>query len=292
MLRRPAGRVSSLLRHTAPGDQATNEEDILLVTDKQRRWWFAAHPEYRAGAKEHERSDAEKGGEEGKVSPEEVDAWVDEALKYASSEIIEELLRLTKRWFGTAGQTRESYEELGLEWPWEAAEKEYQKGWEEGYWSIHRGKAPPYLRGDKSPYAEGVRDGATKALDEREEWAQKWHDPILFFLGSHPERALRNELKKKEPPPSDYHDAHHLVPRRHWRAQPARDILDKFDIPLHGIENGMWLNRGFHQALSNSRRYMDAGNLARKRADSKGKKEVIRVLDGIRYELSQGRLPS
>jgi hypothetical protein len=179
-----------------------------------------------------------------------------------------------------------------LEWPGAAAEKEYQKGWEEGYRSIHSGEAPPYLLGDKSPYAEGVRDGATLALDEREAWAQKWLDPLLFFLGSHPSRALRTNLaREKGPPPSTDHDAHHIVPWRHWRAQPARDILEKFDIPLHRSENGMWLDRLFHKRLSNNYEYIDAVNRALKKAEGNGKKEVLKAIDIIRKQVSQGKIP-
>ncbi len=67
----------------------------MIETEDQRRWWFATHPEYswsRRGIRSN-----------GGVDPEEVDKYVDEALKYEKGPVAD-LLRSVKRNFGTDAQ--------------------------------------------------------------------------------------------------------------------------------------------------------------------------------------------
>jgi len=78
----------------------------MLETEEQRRWWFATHPEYsssrrggRSGRHREVSSDA------GRVRPKDVDAYVDEALKYESGSVAD-LLKSVKRNFGTEGERR------------------------------------------------------------------------------------------------------------------------------------------------------------------------------------------
>ena len=55
----------------------------MLETDKQRRWWFANHPEYssnRTGAKQPPGPKNDR--QDDSVSPHEVDEYVDYALKH------------------------------------------------------------------------------------------------------------------------------------------------------------------------------------------------------------------
>jgi len=76
----------------------------MIETDEQRRWWFATHPEYsrsRRGTKNRRRKAEENEPE--KVRPEEVDAYVDNALQYVSGPVAE-LLKSTKRNFGTQAE--------------------------------------------------------------------------------------------------------------------------------------------------------------------------------------------
>jgi hypothetical protein len=261
----------------------------LIKTEEQRRWWFATHPEYsrrRTGQRSKTRGNEDKKSD--KSPPELVDEYVDEKLKYEKDSITRELLQLTKRWFGTEGQTRESYEELGLKWPGEA---DYKEGWNDGYWAIHRRKTPPDLDiKDKSPYAQGVREGAAAALDENEAWAQKWLDPISILLGSHPSYKLRKELTKHDGPrPSPDHDGHHIVAWRHWRAGPARDVLEKFGIEINSAENGVWLHRPYHQTLGNSYRYIDRVNRMLKKANTK--QEAFKILGQMKHMLSINKFP-
>jgi hypothetical protein len=148
---------------------------------------------------------------------------------------------------------------------------------------------PELLPSDKSPYAQGVREGATAALDEIEEWRKKWLDPIWTLLGSYHSTKLGKNVEKQFGKRPENHDAHHLVPWDHWRAQPARDVLEKWDINIDSHENGMWLFRPYHQTLSNNYRYIDTVN--RMLGEANSKKEVLRTLEHIRNLLSTRRFP-
>jgi len=77
----------------------------MIETDEQRRWWFATHPEYswsRKGAKTSEPKQDKEASD--KVRPEDVDAYVDNALKYADEDVAY-LLKSVKKHFGTEGST-------------------------------------------------------------------------------------------------------------------------------------------------------------------------------------------
>jgi len=78
----------------------------MIETDEQRRWWFATHPEYswsHKGGKD--RREGEEKGEDDRVRPEDVDAYVDNALKYVDGPVAD-LLRSVKRNFGTEGDSQ------------------------------------------------------------------------------------------------------------------------------------------------------------------------------------------
>ncbi|HMK35282.1 MAG TPA: hypothetical protein VK463_09470 [Desulfomonilaceae bacterium] len=89
----------------------------MIETDKQRRWWFATHPEFGSGVTGQKKSKLEEEKDSERIRPEAVDAYVDERLKYERNEVVIAMLEAMKRWGGTAGQNPESYAELGLEWP-------------------------------------------------------------------------------------------------------------------------------------------------------------------------------
>ncbi|MFH1010862.1 MAG: AHH domain-containing protein [bacterium] len=261
----------------------------MIETDQQRRWWFATHPEFssrRTGQRSKHLGEEDE--DSGKPSPESIDAYVDKRLEHEHDNVIIAMLKEMKRWGGTAGQNLESYAELGLEWP---GKEEYEEGWNEGYWAIHDGKAPPDLApNDKSPYARGVREGATAALDEREAWAQKWLDPLLILSGTHPSKILGRQLQEKDDlRPSADHEAHHIVAWRHWRAIPAREVLEKYSIDINSVDNGVWLLRPYNRTLANSQRYYEAVNGMLSEATSR--KEALRILSNIKQLLSVGRFP-
>jgi hypothetical protein len=260
----------------------------MIETEEQRRWWFATHPEFswsRTGGQDRSRK-AEKEAAD-KVRPEEVDAYVDNALKHVDGPVAV-LLESVKRNFGTEGEPSEPPDQTALE---SREEVDYREGWYEGYWAIHKNKVPPDVGSDdKSAYARGVREGTASALDEREAWRQKWLDPLLMLAGTHPSQILATNLTKAgQPRPSADHDAHHLVPERHWRALRARDALENWGIPISGEENGMWLDRAFHRTLSNNYEYMD--NVTRLLKEATSRREALKVLEGIRNSLSRRMIP-
>ncbi len=77
----------------------------MIETEEQRRWWFATHPEYswsHRGIRTRGKREKEKEEESEKVRPEDVDAYVDEALKHVDGSVAD-LLKSVKRNFGTEG---------------------------------------------------------------------------------------------------------------------------------------------------------------------------------------------
>lgn len=81
----------------------------MLENEKQRRWWFANHPEY-SNSRKGERNNQDNDGHDDRetVSPESVDAYVDEALKHVRGTVAG-LLKSFKRHFGT--QAEDGYNE-------------------------------------------------------------------------------------------------------------------------------------------------------------------------------------
>jgi len=89
----------------------------LIETENQRRWWFATHPEFsskKSGSRR--RSSPEENQESEKVPPEQVDAMVDEKLKYERDRVVRELLKLMKFWFGTEFESKSPEEKYDLLW--------------------------------------------------------------------------------------------------------------------------------------------------------------------------------
>jgi hypothetical protein len=79
----------------------------MLQTEEQRRWWFATHPEFssshKKGRARGDNKEEEKGSE--KYTPEDVDAYVDEQLKYATGREAD-FLKIVKRVAGTEGASK------------------------------------------------------------------------------------------------------------------------------------------------------------------------------------------
>ena len=80
----------------------------MILTDDQRRWWFATHPEYswsyQVGTEGGQR---EEEGDNHTFSPEDVDSYVDNALDYVHGPVAD-LLRSVKRNFGTEENLRQA----------------------------------------------------------------------------------------------------------------------------------------------------------------------------------------
>ncbi len=143
---------------------------------------------------------------------------------------------------------------------------------------------------DNSAYAQGVRGGATIALDELERWAQNMARSNSVLIRKSPFAGLRKNMEKAgEPRQSPDEDAHHIVPWRHWRAKPAQDILDKYGIDVDAAENGVWINRTFHWTLNNSSRYMETVTEMLRPAGSR--EEALQILAKMKDLLSRGKFP-
>jgi hypothetical protein len=169
----------------------------------------------------------------------------------------------------------------------EHAKTQFQKGWNDGYWSTWRNKIPHLDPTDTSPYAVGLRTGVKTALDEKVELTRKI-DSLAYMMGSGHSYRLREELIKNGYPSrgSDYH-AHHIVPWDHWRASPARTVLEKFGINVDSLANGVWLHKEFHYTLNNSKKYMEAVNRALEKAGSK--EEALQILGKLKGKLLKGK---
>lgn len=92
----------------------------MIETDEQRRWWFATHPEYswsNKGGKNREEGQEEADSD--KVRPEDVDAYVDEALKYVDGPVAD-LLKSVRRNFGTEGDLQRGGQNQSI-WPDDSA---------------------------------------------------------------------------------------------------------------------------------------------------------------------------
>ena len=80
----------------------------MIDSEKQRRWWFANHPEYsnsRKGKHQHTSNEREEGQQKG--TPESVDAYVDKALQHVDGTVAE-LLKSLKRNFSTAAEEQQN----------------------------------------------------------------------------------------------------------------------------------------------------------------------------------------
>jgi hypothetical protein len=92
----------------------------MIETEEQRRWWFATHPEYSWSYREGAgRRQPKEKGEDGKVRPEDVDAYVDNALQYVHGTVAD-ILKSVKRNFGTEAYSQEAGDSEPDGWDTEA----------------------------------------------------------------------------------------------------------------------------------------------------------------------------
>jgi len=112
----------------------------VIETEQQRRWWFATHPEYswgRTGQKSTEHS-SDEDEESDTVSPEAVDAGVDESLRYERDKFQIELLKEIRFWFGTEFASKTPAEKHALLWGDDESEGSEDEAGDEssdGWWS-------------------------------------------------------------------------------------------------------------------------------------------------------------
>lgn len=89
----------------------------MIETEAQRRWWFATHPEFSSGRK-RERTGNQKqaSGDSSRIPPEVVDEYVNHALKRETDDVVIEMLKRTKFWFGTEFDSKTAEEQHALLW--------------------------------------------------------------------------------------------------------------------------------------------------------------------------------
>lgn len=74
----------------------------MILTEDQRRWWFATHPEYsQSHAGNRNRKQGKQDEHSDRVRPEQVDAYVSDRLKYERDKTAIDLLNLEKQLFGS-----------------------------------------------------------------------------------------------------------------------------------------------------------------------------------------------
>ncbi len=275
------------------------------MTDNQRRWWFATHPEYRR-SREGNRRHGHIGSKDKpeRVDPKQVDEYVDNALQYVHGPVAE-ILKSTKRHFGTESQPAVPKKYLRLYLASDGSA--YGQGADvQAMHDVYRASQQA-IEEHRRKYAIGVEEDfdfymniipvgrfITSPMRTLQGLIRSYaRDKILSAVkksGAARSRALGRNLENSgRPKPSTEDHAHHIVPWNHPRAQDARDVLKKWDIPIDGAENGMWLHRRFHWTLSNNHRYMD--KMTDRLQNAKSKKEVLKILEGTRDSLSKWKIP-
>ena len=238
----------------------------MIETDEQRRWWFATHPEY-SWSRRGIRNEVE-------VDPEEVDKYVDKALKYETGPVAD-LLRSVKRNFGTEGETAKQGRRLAY----------LDERSEDG------SSAGERKDGEReATFWDAVVKGVDSTLQDWERW-------FNIGGGSYSRRLRKNMINDGKPIPDD-HAAHHIVPKDDGRfpeAKEARKILENFKIDLDSSPNGVPLpykpgiSQGdYHPAIHTGDYYKQVLDLLR---GAKTKEDAIQTLRDIGERLYNGKFP-
>jgi A nuclease family of the HNH/ENDO VII superfamily with conserved AHH len=246
----------------------------MIETEEQRRWWFATHPQYswsRRGIR------GGSGGEanDDKVDPKEVDAHVDEALKYETGPVAD-LLKSVKRNFGTEGNSRKPDQRL-------AYLGQLQRGTEKESSSDEEGE-----QGEPT-FWDAVAKGIDNTLQDWQQW---------FGIGGSSTRDLRRNMRKDGKTIPEGHAAHHIVPKEDGRfpeAKEARKILEDFGIDLDSSANGIALpyrpgigEGTYHPSIHNGEYYRNVVTLLRKAIT---REHAIETLNTIEKGLRNGTFP-
>jgi hypothetical protein len=219
----------------------------MIETEEQRRWWFATHPQYswsRRGIKKLR--DSKKNKEDpDKVSPEAIDAYVDNALKNERNETVIEILKLLKFWLGTefASKSPEEQEELLSEdeFDWDRYnEDEEEDEEEEPAGNRQRSNQNRAQADEPQPPSDYGASGGDKDSDKREPslWKsivkgidntlQDWQH-VLSWLGA------------RLPPKGTQERAKIEAARRRGRDARKKEELE--NIRAGGKGSGVWSDR-------------------------------------------------
>ena len=83
----------------------------MIETEQQRRWWFATHPEYSHSHNgKGNRKQGNQDDHSDRVGPEQVDAYVNDRLKYERDKTAIDLLNLEKQLFGSGSEYAKGFQ--------------------------------------------------------------------------------------------------------------------------------------------------------------------------------------
>ncbi len=242
----------------------------MIETEAQRRWWFATHPELSGGRKGERTGNRQGKGESDKVSPEVVDEYVERALEHETDEVVIELLKSTKFWFGTEFDSKPPEEQHALLWGDEDSEESEHKQANRG--DHHRtsqetGGHPAASRTSYDQY-EDVRD---RVADEQwiDDWIRKGReeaiepDPITAFdfltselklltaplaflkswARSAAKRTVVHAVKKDRPParlPPKGTKERARIEAARKRGRDRKEAEERANIQAGGKGSGVW----------------------------------------------------
>jgi A nuclease family of the HNH/ENDO VII superfamily with conserved AHH len=246
----------------------------MIETEEQRRWWFATHPEY-SWSRRGIRGGSERETNGDKIDPEEVDKYVDEALKYETGSVAD-LLKSVKRNFGTEGNSRKANQRL-------AYLGELQRGSEKKSSSDEEGDQ------GEATFWDAVAKGIDNTLQDWQQW---------FGIGGSSTRDLRRNMIKDGKTIPEGHAAHHIVPKddgRFHEAKEARRILEDFGIDLDSSANGVALpykpgigEGEYHPSIHTGEYYKNVVTLLRRATTKEG---VLKALKTVENGLRNGTFP-
>ncbi len=196
------------------------------MTDNQRRWWFATHPEYRRSRYGRRRpghigmKDTSK-----RLDPKQVDEYVDNALQYVHGPVAE-ILKSTKRNFGTEAQPSLKNGPVKAEKP--IGKHEFHSTNSTGYYSEE-----PGIEEDWDFYFDLIPIGRFL----------KASVPFLrSLLGSHARHTILNAVNKKTrrwrigddpiiPTPKSRIPSWTTQARRTWKNEAAKEGAEQKWLP-------------------------------------------------------------
>jgi hypothetical protein len=112
-----------------------------------------------------------------------------------------------------------------------------------------------------------------------------------------PYKQLEMALEAAGEPRPPGHSGHHMVSLFDPRAEPARRILQDFDIPINSADNGVWLPRlkgesagpGVYHPGLNTTKYHE--EVYERLIEATGREEILGVLGKIKKDLSENTFP-
>jgi hypothetical protein len=215
----------------------------MIETDGQRRWWFATHPEYSwSRAKVGQSRPKEEARNPDKVTPEQIDAYVEKQLKHEADSNVIAILEELRVWFGTAFSRKPPAEQYELLWGDEPPP--------EGESDTDFAFAQEKIANDAQPISSSyLRPGQARSTA----WPFDAFDWARDKLREHPEfRAIQDLLSGRNKSPVDRllnrvarSAAEMTVPENHQgreREWLVAKVQECFERALQEYTPDKWLN--------------------------------------------------